>query len=302
MKINTAKLIGILIGVIAAALLASSIVIFTFSRCRSSDSSKTSTADSSPSAAATLPSATGAANTVPTAKPTESTGSTSSTEGSGAADATGTSSDPSGTSKPSEATVPSELSALLEQSGHSAESLQGSGQLIVVNSSGTSAEISFYEKGAEGWKRDDSLTCGGYVGVEGTVDYMSEQVNGTPKGLYSIGSAFYQDSAPETGLDSFAITDDTYWVDDPDSEYYNQKVVGAENRDWNSAERMSEIPSYRYGFVINYNMPAEYNKGSAIFFHTGYSPTQGCVAASEDMVLAYLGKLSAAQSPRILII
>ncbi len=298
MKINTAKLIGILIGVIAAALLASSIVIFTVSRCSSSGSNDKSTADSSPSAA-TLSEPPGAANTVSTSKPAASTGSTSSTKGSGAADATGTSSYPSDASEP---TVPDELSALLEQSGYSAENIQGSGQLIVVNASGTSAEISFFEKSAEGWKRDDSLTCAGYVGVEGTVDNMSEQISGTPKGLYSIGSAFYQDSAPDTGLDSFAITGDTYWIDDPDSEYYNQKVVGEENRDWNSAEHMSEIPSYRYGFVINYNMPAEYNKGSAIFFHIGYSPTQGCVAASEDMVLAYLGKLSAAQSPQILII
>ncbi len=301
MKTNTAKLIGILIGVIAIALLASSIVIFTVSRCSSSDSNDTSTADSSPSAS-TLPASPDAANTVSTAKPTVSAGGTSSTEGSGTTDSTGASSDPSDASEPSGATVPAELSALLEQSGHSADSLQGSGQLIVVNSSGTSAEISFFEKSTEGWKCDDSLTCGGYVGVEGTVDYMSEQVSGTPKGLYPVGSAFYQDSAPDTGLDSFAITDDTYWVDDPDSKYYNQKVVGDENRDWNSAEHMSEIPSYRYGFVINYNMPAEYNKGSAIFFHIGYSPTQGCVATSEDMVLAYLGKLSAAQSPHILII
>lgn len=298
MKTNTGKLIGILIGVIAIALLASSVVIFTVSRCSSSDSNDTSATDPS-TTAATLPATPDAATTVSPSDPAASTGGTSSTEGSGATDSTGASSNPSDASEP---TVPDELSALLEQSGYSAESIQGSGQLIVVNASGTSAEISFFEKSAEGWKRDDSLTCAGYVGVEGTVDNMSEQISGTPKGLYSIGSAFYQDSAPDTGLDSFAITGDTYWIDDPDSEYYNQKVVGEENRDWNSAEHMSEIPSYRYGFVINYNMPAEYNKGSAIFFHIGYSPTQGCVAASEDMVLAYLGKLSAAQSPQILII
>ena len=301
MKTNTGKLIGILIGVIAIALLASSVVIFTVSRCSSSDSNDTSATDPS-TTAATLPATPDAATTVSPSDPAASTGGTSSTEGSGATDSTGASSNPSDASEPSGATVPAELSALLEQSGHSADSLQGSGQLIVVNSSGTSAEISFFEKSAGVWKRDDSLTCGGYVGVEGTVDYMSEQVSGTPKGLYPIGSAFYQDSAPDTGLDSFAITSDTYWVDDPDSKYSTQTVVGEENRDWDSAEHMSEIPSYRYGFVINYNMPAEYNKGSAIFFHIGYSPTQGCVAASEDMVLAYLGKLSAAHSPQILII
>ena len=59
--------------------------------------------------------------------------------------------------------------------------------------------------------------------------------------------------------------------------------------------------AYRYGFVIGYNMPPVPGKGSAIFFHVGSTPTAGCIAASEDHVLALLGRLDAAGSPQILI-
>lgn len=199
--------------------------------------------------------------------------------------------------------LPEKLDTILTETGNSAETLAELeiGQLVVVASSGTTAEISMYERTAEGWIENSNLNCTGYVGIEGTVSEMSEQVSGTPVGLYSIGSAFYQNDLPATGLQKFAITDDTYWVDDPNSAYYNQRVIGTENMDWNSAEHMCEIPGYKYGFVVNYNTPAEYNKGSAIFFHIGSMPTQGCIATTEEMVLAYLAKLGADSNPYILI-
>ena len=172
--------------------------------------------------------------------------------------------------------LPEKLDTILTETGNSAETLAELeiGQLVVVASSGTTAEISMYERTAEGWIENSNLNCTGYVGIEGTVSEMSEQVSGTPVGLYSIGSAFYQNDPPATGLQKFAITDDKH---------------------------MCEIPGYKYGFVVNYNTPAEYNKGSAIFFHIGSMPTQGCIATTEEMVLAYLAKLGADSNPYILI-
>ena len=201
------------------------------------------------------------------------------------------------------AAVPESLQNALANSGYTAETLaeKGVGQLVVVISQGSAARISLYENTGAGWTEDAALNCSGFIGAQGAVTEMSEQVSGTPVGLYSIGEAFYQYNQPVTGLNTFAITEDTYWVDDPDSAYYNRRVIGAENRDWNSAEHMMDIEGYKYGFVIDYNTAAEYNKGSAIFFHIGYTPTQGCVAASEDMVLAYLAKLSADRNPYILV-
>ena len=206
--------------------------------------------------------------------------------------------------KTTDKTTPAVLSEALAGSGYSAETLDayGTSQLIVVTSFGSSAEVSFYERTYDGWQQDDSLTCNGYVGSGGTTPNMSEGISATPQGLYTIGSAFYQGDAPYTGLPSFAITEDTYWIDDPDRDDYNTRHVGADGS--GHGEAMAEIPSYQYGFVINYNTPPTgYARGSAIFFHISHdSPTLGCVAVDEDMVLAYLAKLDASLVPCILIL
>lgn len=176
------------------------------------------------------------------------------------------------------------------------------GQLITVQSQGTGAYISFYQKNVNGLWENIGPDAYGYVGSNGAAVKAYEGDRVTPVGLYRIGSAFYTGSAPQTGLDTFGITADTYWVDDPNSRFYNQRVEGTGEMDWSSAEHMIEYSNYRYGFVIEYNtqniVPGI---GSAIFFHCGSNPTAGCIAASEDTVLSYLSKLDAALSPYILI-
>ena len=204
------------------------------------------------------------------------------------------------------AVIPDALQALLDESGRTASELQelGVGQLVVVDSEGSTAEVSFYERTETGWQTDEGLLSHGYVGANGTTAAMHEGGSATPQGLFHVGSAFYQDDAPQTGLDVFPITHDTYWVDDPDSPNYNQLVVGDDALGGDHAEHMSEISSYTYGFVIEYNMPPTgYAAGSAIFFHVSHdSPTLGCVTVSEQKVLAYLAKLDASKNPYILII
>ena len=121
--------------------------------------------------------------------------------------------------------------------------------------------------------------------------------------MYQVGDGFYIDNVPQTGLNLFQVTENTYWVDDSESIYYNQRVEGMENKDWNSAEHMIDYyPAYKYGFVIEFNttniIP---EKGSAIFFHCSEKPTAGCVGISESMLLAYLQILSAEKLPFILI-
>lgn len=100
------------------------------------------------------------------------------------------------------------------------------------------------------------------------------------------------------------MTEHTYWVDDPESKYYNQRVEGVENKDWNSAEHMIDYYSaYHYGFVIEFNTTNIIaGKGSAIFFHCSQSPTAGCVGVSENSLLVYLQILCAERMPFILII
>lgn len=175
-------------------------------------------------------------------------------------------------------------------------------QLVIVESSGNSAVVYMYEKNSSGIWEDAGLTVSGWVGSNG-VDEKSQEGDGkTPYGLYPIGEAFYIEDQPATGLPSFQITENTYWVDDPNSAYYNMKVEGTDNMDWNSAEHMiSYSVSYKYGFVVNFNMnPIVPGKGSAIFFHCGSGPTAGCVAVPENYVLSYLAKLDANKNPYIL--
>lgn len=197
---------------------------------------------------------------------------------------------------------PEEFVSLLSKAGYDVNALS-CGQLVIVESQGSSAVVYFYEKQENGIWQSGGLTVSGWVGSNGVDKKSQEGDYKTPSGLYSIGEAFYIDNEPATGLDTFKVTENTYWVDDPSSEFYNQRVEGTENKDWDSAEHMiSYYYSYRYGFVVNFNMnPVVPGRGSAIFFHCGTGPTAGCIAVSESDVLNYLEKLDKNKNPCILL-
>ena len=209
-----------------------------------------------------------------------------------------------GETSAAEPTAPDEMNTALERGGVSLQSLSDIGccQLVTVSSSDSSAEIRFFSRENNTWTADDSLTCSGYVGRNGVTADMHEGGSASPFGLYHIGDAFYIYDQPATGLNSFRVTDDTYWVDDPDSAHYNQHMEGTSEKDWNSAEHMIDYDVYRYGFVVEYNTAAAYSAGSAIFFHISANPTAGCIGTSEPSVLAYLSKLDASENPYILIV
>lgn len=209
------------------------------------------------------------------------------------------------TEAPTEPPVqPEELEAWLSFAGSSFRQLEeyGCKQLVTVVSQGINARISFYRLTEGQWEEVSALSCDGFVGRSGVSTAKQEGDGATPAGLYSIGSGFYIYQAPQTGLDLFQITEDTYWIDDPDSMYYNKRVEGTENKDWKSAEHMISYDVYRYGFVVDYNLMSSYNMGSAIFFHIASGATSGCVSAPESMVLSYLAQLDKTQNPYILII
>lgn len=201
--------------------------------------------------------------------------------------------------------APDSLTYALSLNGNTIDDLSNLSckQLVTVSSSGSTAKIDFYYLHNNEWKLDNSSSCNGYIGSNGITTDMHEFSYATPKGLYAVSEAFYINSAPNTGLDTFQVTSDTYWVDDPDSAYYNKRIEGTSNKDWDSAEHMIDYTvEYEYGFVINYNPEAKYNAGSAIFFHVGYKSTAGCVATDKSNVLRYLEKLDANQSPYILMV
>jgi D-alanyl-D-alanine dipeptidase len=83
-------------------------------------------------------------------------------------------------------------------------------------------------------------------------------------------------------------------VDDPDSRYYGKVVdrAAVNQVDWKSSEKMSSIPQYRWGVIVNYNMDRPVRgDGSCVFLHEWSGPTNGttgCTAMSpqniEDLV------------------
>ena len=178
-------------------------------------------------------------------------------------------------------------------------------QLITVNSDGAYAKISFFEKTNHGWIKIENLdSVNGYVGAQGVSTNVSEYASYTPEGLYSIGTGFGICDDPGTKLDYFKVTENSFWVDDVNSKFYNQHVEGKNNADWNSAEHLIDCkPEYNYAAFIEYNTnPIVRGKGSAFFLHVGYSPTAGCVAIDESAMISVLRWLDKKQLPHILII
>lgn len=205
---------------------------------------------------------------------------------------------------PTEAPIDEELAALLAKKNLTPQDIKAANtsQIVTVSSSGTDAEINFWQLKDGVWSKDPELSVAGYVGQMGVTDEMSEYVAATPAGFYPVTEAFFINDKPETGLDVFEITYETYWVDDPESKYYNKRVEGTDDQDWSSAEQMVYYSVYEYGFVVGYNLECEKGKGSAIFFHCGDEPTSGCIATDESNVLAYLAALNKEANPYILIV
>lgn len=285
--------------------------------------------ETTPSAAETtgLPAPTQAAETTEateTTAPTETTGATAATEATKTTEATEATeaateprettpqpTAPAPTTTPTQPTQPQkpenpdDLTAMLAAAGHTYDELtqKNCTQLVTVVASGNKAQIRFFTLTDGLWEEASELHTSGFVGRNGVSKNKKEGDGCTPEGLYSIGTGFYISKQPETDLELFQITADTYWVDDPKSAYYNQRVEGTENKDWNSAEKMGSYKTaYKYGFVVDYNTDCVPGDGSAIFFHVGSKATAGCIATKEKQVLSYLSRLNVKGNPHILII
>ena len=192
---------------------------------------------------------------------------------------------------------------IISRAGYTEADIEGS-QLITVDAWGVNATLNTFEKIDGVWTKTKILTdTSGFVGLQGVSESASEYTSYTPKGLFALSTAFGICDDPGTGLDYFKVTEDSYWVDDPKSQFYNCHVEGTENKDWDSAEHLIEYSgSYDYCVFIEYNTnPVIPEKGSAFFLHVGESSTAGCVAISRSDMIEVLKWLSKAQSPHILI-
>lgn len=119
------------------------------------------------------------------------------------------------------------------------------------------------------------------------------QLKGDTFGFSPNGASGLAKATPESP-GYIQLTPTVECVDDPDSRYYGRIVDRArvDPVDWKSSEKMSSIPQYRWGVVVNYNTDQPVGgDGSCIFLHQWSGPaggTAGCTATSpqdiEDLV------------------
>lgn len=190
---------------------------------------------------------------------------------------------------------PKELTEFINSFNYDYDHL-GFDHLIVVDTGDKStAKVYCYEKGSKDiwWNiagEGKPITEKGFFGENGGDYDIAPDSGKSPFGFYRLKEGFYIGEKPNTTYPLFEITDDIYWVDDPESEFYNQKVEGTDEKDWSSADHMiSEESSYKYGLVIDFNIdPVDSKLAGSIFMHCGNAPTKGSVVVPEKVMKAIL--------------
>ncbi|MEV0171101.1 L,D-transpeptidase family protein [Streptomyces sp. NPDC050803] len=183
-------------------------------------------------------------------------------------------------------------------------------QVITVKSSGSYATVTAWAKGSSGWKAQFS-TGAGRVGSNGVTDGATRMQNTytTPGGTYTITEGFGHVSGG-TAMPYHVVTADDWWVQDPESKFYNQMhgEAGADFPLTESGDRGSEhlinYPTqYAKALVINFNRwPATPGRGAGIFLHVnGSGATAGCVSVPRATMDQIMGWITPSAHPRIAI-
>lgn len=174
-------------------------------------------------------------------------------------------------------------------------------QLILVTTPGyksNKATVQTFERDSKGvWQRKALMY--GYIGRDGFAKTMRETVVESPRGKFTIGTAFGRYANPGTKMPYRKTSTRDVWVDDVKSKLYNSWQVLPVNNRWKSAEKLYQ-PAYNYAFVINYNPLRKPGWGSAIFFHVSSSYTMGCTGTSQANVVKILKWLDPKKKPVII--
>lgn len=165
-------------------------------------------------------------------------------------------------------------------------------QLLVIAANGTYAEVSLHTQDAQGiWVENFSVT--GRVGKNG-IGKVSEGDGKTPTGKYRFMKAF--GILPDPGISALPylqVDESHHWVDDSNSQYYNQCVSTNDvEADWSSSEVLFATgQAYNYALAINYNEACVPGVGSAIFLHcpsADFGTTAGCIAIPEENMIVVM--------------
>jgi zinc D-Ala-D-Ala dipeptidase len=146
------------------------------------------------------------------------------------------------------------------------------------------------------------LTFPGFDGPQ-----KREGDNKAPAGVFRLASVFgYARHAPATRMPYLPLSDNIVGVDDPQSRYYNQLVDKSQipHPDWRSGEKMILADDrYKWGIVVEHNVPPKPGAGSCIFLHVWKSPkttTTGCTAMPETAALHLIKWLDPARHPLLI--
>ena len=164
--------------------------------------------------------------------------------------------------------------------------------IVVIGKGGSNATLTLHQKENGVWKQ--ILSCSAKVGGNGITSNKREGDKKTPAGIYSFGQAFGVASNPGTSRKWLQVNDNHYWVDDSNSQYYNQLVDASQTGiTWSSAEHLVDYAvAYKYAIAINYNSSCTPGAGSAIFLHCSKGrSTAGCISVSESNMIQILQRL-----------
>jgi L,D-peptidoglycan transpeptidase YkuD (ErfK/YbiS/YcfS/YnhG family) len=187
-------------------------------------------------------------------------------------------------------------------------------QVITVQAQGTYATVTAWQLSPVGWLRV-LATPQARIGAHGLADGATRQQGSmtTPTGTYALTQGFGNGPAPwGTRMPYHRVTADDWWVEDPQSPYYNTMrtswqggfpLTEAGDR---GSEHLADYPvQYDNALVIDFNMnPAVPGRGAGIFLHdlsASVGPTAGCVAVPAAVMTRILRWLDPAAHPAIAI-
>ena len=203
-------------------------------------------------------------------------------------------------------------------------------QVVVVTSKGwgsSYAQLRAYRQDAEGRWHLRFGPWSARVGWNGMARAANRRQNSgtTPAGTFRMLYGFGSAADPGSGLDYRRFDNKDWWVYDPrDPATYNVwQEFRSRRAQWRRgwAEHLSDWAGrqYRYGVVLDYNLPsgvhwdprvrqrvasepADTRRGGGIFLHVrGSGATAGCIGIGRDRMRALLRWLSTDRKPRIVV-
>jgi L,D-peptidoglycan transpeptidase YkuD (ErfK/YbiS/YcfS/YnhG family) len=185
----------------------------------------------------------------------------------------------------------------------------GGSQLITAEASAlssTSGTLAWWERRDGQWVQVGSAAA--RFGAKGLVEGAKRKqgTNTTPTGLYGLPFGFGLQAAPKgTAVEYRAVTANSWWCQDNDSDSYNRWVEPLpDDCRATEAERLSSYGTqYAYALVIgfNYQQPVR-GRGAGIFLHVnGQGATAGCVSVPVDAMRRILQWADPKKAPHMAI-